>query len=415
LKKKNNRFPFLMIGPGLLLAATGVGGADMATGSIVGSLVGTSILWAVILGALMKFVITEGLARWQIATGETFLEGVRHRFGPFAIWLFIPYLLLWSFFVGLAMMSSCGIALYALFPIFDNPESGKNFFAIISSIIGLFLVMKGGYPLFEKMMRFFVAIMFITVVLTAISIWPNTSDILRGLFIPNVTSLDGESLTWTVALIGGIGASLTVLSYGYWLREEEKVQESNLWSCRVDLGIGWSMTALFGICMVIVGSEVKLEGSGATLLVNLFETLKSSIGEVGSWIFLIGATGTVFSSLLGVWQSVPYLFANSYGLASIKSKKKYNQDIDASSKLYRYFLFALAFVPMIGLFFTYQQIQKIYTITGALFFPFLALALLIMNSRAEWVGEKNKNKTITSLILLGILFFFSFIAFQRFF
>ena len=85
-----------MIGPGLLLAATGVGGADMATGSIAGSLVGTSILWAVILGSLMKFIITEGLARWQLATGETFLEGVRHHFGPYIIWLFIPYLLLWS-------------------------------------------------------------------------------------------------------------------------------------------------------------------------------------------------------------------------------------------------------------------------------------------------------------------------------
>tara|TARA_B100001250_G_scaffold411914_1_gene441747 strand:+ start:8792 stop:10006 length:1215 start_codon:yes stop_codon:yes gene_type:complete len=403
-----------MIGPGLLLAATGVGGADMATGSIAGSLVGTSILWAVILGALMKFIITEGLARWQLATGETFLEGVRHHFGPYIIWLFIPYLLLWSFFVGLAMMSSCGIALYAIFPIFENPETGKNFFAILSSLVGLLLVIKGGYSLFEKLMRFFVSVMFITVVITAVLIWPGTGEILKGILVPNITSLKGESLTWTIALIGGVGGTLSVLSYGYWLREEDKAELNNLSMCRIDLGIGWAMTAVFGICMVIVGSTVTISGSGAALLINLSETLKDSIGEVGSWIFLIGATGTVFSSLLGVWQSVPYLFANSYSLASLNKKKNYNQNVDSSSKLYIYFLYAITFIPMIGLFFTYQEIQKIYTITGALFFPFLAFALLVMNGRSDWVGKKSKNKAITNLLLFGTLVFFSFVALQRF-
>jgi hypothetical protein len=35
----------------------------------------------VVLGAFMKFVVTEGIARWQLATGETIIEGVvRRRF-----------------------------------------------------------------------------------------------------------------------------------------------------------------------------------------------------------------------------------------------------------------------------------------------------------------------------------------------
>ena len=49
---------FLALGPGLLLAATGVGGGDLATGTIVGSLLGTAILWAVVVGAIIKFVVT---------------------------------------------------------------------------------------------------------------------------------------------------------------------------------------------------------------------------------------------------------------------------------------------------------------------------------------------------------------------
>ena len=53
-----------ILGPGLLLAATGVGGGDLATATFVGGMLGTAVLWAVALGAFMKFVVTEGLARW---------------------------------------------------------------------------------------------------------------------------------------------------------------------------------------------------------------------------------------------------------------------------------------------------------------------------------------------------------------
>src|SRR5690606_30533990 len=91
-----------IIGPGLLLAATGVGSGDLATASIVGGMLGVGVLWAVLVGAFLKFVVTEGLARWQLASGETLLEGMVRRLGPIVVWLFLPYLLLWSFFVGSA-------------------------------------------------------------------------------------------------------------------------------------------------------------------------------------------------------------------------------------------------------------------------------------------------------------------------
>ena len=64
-----------MLGPGILVAATGVGAGDLATGALAGSNVGVAILWAVVAGAVFKFVLNEGLARWQLATGSTLLEG----------------------------------------------------------------------------------------------------------------------------------------------------------------------------------------------------------------------------------------------------------------------------------------------------------------------------------------------------
>ena len=98
LSRKSVPTGLSIIVPGFLLAATGVGAGDLATASITGSQLGLAVLWAVVVGGLLKFTLTEGLARWQLVTGQTFLEGVVDRVGSIVGWLFLPYLFLWSFF-----------------------------------------------------------------------------------------------------------------------------------------------------------------------------------------------------------------------------------------------------------------------------------------------------------------------------
>src|SRR5690606_880850 len=139
-----------------------------------------------LVGAFLKFVVTEGLARWQLATGETLLEGVAHRLGPIALWLFLPYLLLWSFFVGSAQVGASGVTLHAIFPVFDDARDGKIAFGIAAGIIGLVMVALGGYRLFEIAMRICIGVMFVTVVATAAVLWPGTAEVLQGLLVPRI-------------------------------------------------------------------------------------------------------------------------------------------------------------------------------------------------------------------------------------
>ena len=147
-----NKRLLTILGPGILVAATGVGAGDLATAAFAGSHLGVTILWVVVVGAFMKFVLNEGLARWQLATGETLLEGSMIRLGRPAQYIFLIYLVIWSFMVAAALMSACGIAAHAIFPITENPSSGKIVYGIISSLLGLIMVRIGGYRLFEKVM-----------------------------------------------------------------------------------------------------------------------------------------------------------------------------------------------------------------------------------------------------------------------
>nr|MDQ3363262.1 Nramp family divalent metal transporter [Actinomycetota bacterium] len=90
-----------LIGPGLVVAATGVGAGDMVTSLAAGTQFGTVLIWAIILGAVLKFALTEGLGRWYMATKTTILEGW-HSMGWWASIYFMVYLALVTFFFGAA-------------------------------------------------------------------------------------------------------------------------------------------------------------------------------------------------------------------------------------------------------------------------------------------------------------------------
>jgi Mn2+/Fe2+ NRAMP family transporter len=64
-----------LAGPGLIVAASGIGSGDVISATVSGANYGVTLLWAIALGAFLKFALNEGIARWQLATGLTALEG----------------------------------------------------------------------------------------------------------------------------------------------------------------------------------------------------------------------------------------------------------------------------------------------------------------------------------------------------
>lgn len=389
----------LLLGPGMLLAATGVGAGDLATAAFAGGHLGIAVLWAVVVGALLKFALNEGLARWQLATGTPFLEGVAARLGKGWLWLFLPYLLLWSYFVGAALISACGVAAQALLPLGDDAP-GRRIWGVGHALAGIALVWIGGFRLFKAVMQVSIVLMFVVVLITAIRLWPGTPEVVAGLW-PQIPDQPG-ALGWTLALMGGVGGTLTVLCYGYWMRAAGRETPQALRSTRIDLGVAYGLTALFGMAMVVIGSRVPVSGGGATLIVDLGNALQDALGPSARVLFLVGAWAALFSSLLGVWQAVPYLFADVcrvLGLSEVAVA-----DLERS-RPYRGYLLALGLVPMLGLAFKFEQMQKLYALIGALFIPVLALALLVMNARRAWVGAQ-ANGVITTTLLIGALVLF---------
>ena len=194
--------------------------------------------------------------------------------------------------------------------------------------------------------------------MTALVVTPSRPAVAAGLVSLRIPEIDGQGLDWTVALMGGGGGTLTVLCYGYWIREVGRTATTDLRICRIDLAVAYAMTALFGIGMVILGSSIELDESkqGAQLLVALADQLETSLGTLSRWAFLIRAWRAISSSLLGVWQSVPYLFADFWNLTRHHHLEA--GGVDTHAWPYRLYLYVLASVPAIGLGFSFENIQK---------------------------------------------------------
>jgi len=390
-----------VVGPGLVVAATGVGAGDMVAAAKAGATYGLPVLWTAALGAVLKFVLAEGVARWQLGTGTTVLEGWVRHLGPGVRVAFLVYLVLWSLIVAAALMAACGLAAHALVPALSVTAWG-----IVHALAALAFVWFEGYGAFERAMKAAIAVMFVAIVGTASVQAPPLADTLSGLFLPRVPA--GATLL-LLGVVGGVGGTLTLLSYNYWMREKGWEGAPWLGVVRADLATGYVLTGLFGVGLVLLAGSVLhpagVRVTGSQGVVQMAGILGERFGRPGELVFLVGFWGAVATSILGVWQGVPYLFADYLGMLRGRTGDALREVTAARGRWYRGWLLFLTFPPMAILAIGKPVwIVVAYAAVGALFMPFLAATLLWMNRREDLGGLRSGPAATAGLVVCVLLF-----------
>ncbi|HXD28682.1 MAG TPA: Nramp family divalent metal transporter [Arthrobacter sp.] len=388
-----------IIGPGLVVAATGVGAADMVSTLVAGSKFGYGLLWALVVGVILKIVLVEGAGRYSLATGKTIFEGWR-SLGRWPVWYFGPYIIIWGFIYGASAMASTALPLAALFPAIPQVV-----FAIATGLAGFLLVWFNRYTVFEKITAVLVGLMFITIVGLAIIAAPDVPAMLAGL----IPRLPQGSVLYTLALAGGVGGTITLAAYGYWLREKGWVKPGWMRVMRIDNTMAYVMTGIFVISMMIVGTEV-IAAAGVTVdagdkgLIDLSDVLKDKYGDFIGVAFLVGFFAAAFSSVIGVWNGVSLMFADFWG--NIRGKGSEHKDSQAHGKYFRFYILWLTFPPMLLLLLGKPiALVLAYGVLGSLFMPFLAITLLpLLNTHRVPKEWRNRWHTNTALVITAVLF-----------
>ena len=206
-------------------------------------------------------------------------------------------------------------------------------------------------------MKVLIGVMVATLAICVVLIAPDAGAVLRGL----TPDMPRGSAAAVLSLMGGVGGSVTLLSYGYWIRERGWSSVGALPRVRIDLAVGYAVTGLFGAAM------------------------------------------------LGVWQGVPYLFTDF--VASMRGRVG---PVDVTGPIYRGYLLYLAVPPMAVLFLGRPiWVVKLYTLTGGLFMPVLAGSLLWLNTRRRHLGAV-RNGALVNAALVAALALFVAIAVRQF-
>ncbi|RAJ71629.1 Mn2+/Fe2+ NRAMP family transporter [Streptomyces sp. Amel2xB2] len=418
-----------MVGPGIVVAATGVGAGDLVATLIAGSKFGYTLMWAAVVGCIVKIALAEATGRWHLATGRTIFDGWR-SLGPWTTVYFAIYVVVWGFVYGGTAMSSSGLPLQALFPDVLDLKG----WAIITGLVGLVFVWFNRYAVFEKVMTVMIGVMFVVVVYVAILVSPDIPASLAGL----VPVLPDGSLFYTLGLIGGVGGTITMAAYGYWVNSKGWTDSSWMKMMRLDNRVAYITTGIFVVAMLIVGAELLHStniaiAEGDSGLADLDKVLESRFGAFTSTLFLIGFFATSFTSLIGVWHGVSLMFADfverlreartASGSGSDEGSGAADADAGADSGdedavkavaggrrerslPFRLYLLWLTFPPMTLLWLDQPfALVVAYGVLGAFFMPFLALTLMwLLNSRRTPQEWRNGILSNVMLFISGMLF-----------
>ncbi|NJB86562.1 Mn2+/Fe2+ NRAMP family transporter [Lewinella marina] len=399
---------------GLLVAATGVGAGDLVISSLSGARYGLTLLWAIAVGAVLKFALNEGLARWELATNTTLLEGWVERLPRIVALTFGVYLCFWALLVAGTLISYNGVVANSIFPLPFSEKTGATVWGAIQSVLGLALVRWGGYRGVEKVMKGVIALLFAVVIGCAVVVAPSYGAVVSNTFIPTVPGTT-DGLLFSFALVGAVGGTLTIMCYAYWLREKRQLGDVRIGEIRMDLGVAYVLTALFGMAVTVIAAGVRPEAVGGYALVtSIAGQLATVMGQVGYWSFLVGFWAAVLTSMVGVYSGVPYLFADLWG----RYRKRYaNIDLPAQplrqTPAYRWFLLYLALPPiLLTVFQRPAWIAIVYAVSGAAFMPFLALTLLYMNNQSRWLGSLRNGWITNTLLGICLLLFLVLLGVQ---
>jgi Mn2+/Fe2+ NRAMP family transporter len=395
------------IGPGIVVAATGVGAGDLVATLVAGTNFGYTLLWAAVIGCVVKIALAEAAGRWHLATGRTLFDGWA-SIGSWTTVFFVVYAVIWGFVYGAAAMSSSGLPLQALFPGVMDLE----WWAVSTGVVGLVFVWFNRYAVFEKVMTVLVGVMFLVTVYLAIRVVPNLGGLFAGL-LPVLP--DGQdSILNTLGLIGGVGGTITLAAYGYWVNAKGWTGPGWMKTMRLDNRVAYITTGVFVVAMLIVGAEL-LHSSGIAIasgdkgLIQLGDILEKEYGAATAKFFLIGFFATSFTSLIGVWHGVSLMFADF--VARYRTKRAATGEEVAEGRrekswAFRGYLLWLTFPPIVLLFQGQPfRLIIIYGVLGAAFMPFLALTLIwLLNSSRTPVEWRNGLVSNIMLAVAGLLF-----------
>jgi Mn2+/Fe2+ NRAMP family transporter len=282
----------------LVFFFTAMGPGTFLTSAVAGATYGYSLLWALALALVFRFVWVNTAASYVLVTGESLLQGYA-RIGRWLVWIALGVTIVVRHSSNLYTILLMGNAANLLVPL-PIPASGAVW-SVLLTFVGVAMMVWGGYPVIERAATVVIVLLGLSLPVAALLSDPDPAAIARGLFIPTIPNSTGlySALLLLAAMIGAQAGSMSNLSYAYFTKEKGWAGAADISRQRRDLVT--STACRFGIGMMLqVAAAATLLPLGirpesAEHLVRIFS---QHMGLTGTVIFGFGLWGICFSSFV---------------------------------------------------------------------------------------------------------------------
>ncbi len=438
------------IGPGLILAASIVGTGELINTTSLGAKAGFSLLWLIVFSCVIKVFVQVELGRYAITHGKTTLAAFDTLPGPRAgvswlCWLWLVMMLTTQAQIA-AMEGAVGQAAHMAFPIASSKiaeassflgEAWKpfllshpeHFWAALTTLAAVLLLLSGGYRRLEKITTFLVAaVTLFTVASVLVLQWTRfritAADLGHGfdLAVPPAAVI----LAFSAFGITGVGAS-ELFAYPYWCiekgyarftgvrtDEESWAHRARGWTRVMQLDAWFSMVVftVATVAFYFLGAAVLhpqgLDPEGPKMLSTLsLLYLQPLEGTPLRWLapfsrvgFLLGAWAVLFKTLYVATAANSRLtadFLHQLGFWNLGSPA-------ARERLIRVFCVIYPTLSL-GLYYAFREPKGLILAGGtaqALLLPFIAGATIYLRQRD---ADRRVGPSFLSDILTWIAFF----------
>jgi len=363
----------------MVIAAAFIGPGTVTVTAAAGAAYGYSLLWALLFSTFACLVLQESAARVSITSGKNLGELVLHRFQSKGIAWFLAI----SVFLGCAAYEAGNIlgSISGLALIVTGID--PSVFTLIIVGIAFAVLWVGNIRTVANIMGMVVALMGFTFLIVGLSIPINSSELMKGLFVP---SFPEGGILLTLGLVG-----TTIVPYNIFMGSG-LAKGQNVKSMRFGLTVAVVLGGLISMGIVLVGTSVVGEFS----FQNLANSLAASHGTWMATVFAIGLFAAGFTSSI----TAP--------LAAAITLKSVSNGSDAWSEKGKKYRMAWGFVLLTGLVFGVTGIKPIPVIilaqaANGLILPVLAIFIWIIANNKSIVKDHVNSYFINTAMALTVL------------
>ena len=380
-------------GPSTLVTAAFIGPGSITLCSIAGVQSGYSLLWALILSGLTTIVLQEMAARlgYQTAKGipEALHEISLNKFFKYTLFLFIFSAII----IGNAAYEAGNIsgAALGLELLFDN----SRYWALAVGVFSAIILHIGKYKWIENMLIALVLVMSTCFLITAIIVFPDFKELLRGLFPGRINS---EELLLVSGLIG-----TTVVPYNLFLHasiiSKKWDKTKDIRDLRIESIVSITLGIIISALIVIVAAASRESISNISNAGDLAVQLEPLVGSYASLLMGIGLFAAGFSSALTAALAAAYVAKGIF-------KLKGDEENPGFKLVWMSIIIIACVVTLLNI--DLIAIIRFAQLTNAVILPSIAIFLLYLCNKTSIMGElrnklyQNIIATIFIIISIGI-------------